>query len=800
VLDNDNNAAPGATLSVPTYQTVTALGSFVTMTSDGNFQYNALGAPALQALDVGQSLTDTFTYRASDGTFLSSAATVTITVEGRNDAPTAVADTQFTDQNKAIDIDVVANDVDPERHPLTVTNVVAGLGSVTIDTDHNLVRYDPAGRFNDLNTGQSTTDSFTYQVSDGHGGVSTGTVVVTIFGLNDPPQAVTDVWTPENPIARTTEASTVAIPVLANDLDPEGTKLTVTAVQLVGTKGLVTINNLGSFDNTVTYNPNGRFESLGVGQTATDTFLYTVKDEDGYSTMGTVTVTIDGLNDAPTAVADSNIRVARNGVKVIDVLANDKDIDGDTLQVDSVNLAGARGLAVRNADNTVTYNPNGAFDYLKMGQEATDRFTYTISDGHGGTSTAAVTVTIFGASDPPVAVNDAVTTTEDESVVIDVLFNDTDDFGPKIVVAVDETGLRGSVVINPPNTSNNQVVYSPNGQFDALKAGQTATEKFAYTVSDGIGSAVGTVTVTIQGVNDAPIANIDPNGYTVVRGGVLNANDVTGTVGGPGDDSVLLNDTDAEGEVVEAQLVTGPQYAAASGFTLNEDGTFSYRHNGGISTYDTFTYRAVDVHGAVSQQIVTVVISIIDAAASDWQNPILRWDVNNDGYVSPIDVLLVINYINSHPDYPPLPAPRPTGAPFYDVDGDGIASPSDVVAVVNRVNYLNSLSGGEGEGTASTALLAAQNDSSAGPGVEADWTASALTGPPRSERRLDESPSPVAVRPARSELQLRTAAEPDTLRLDRFGLEDVLDLIAADVGDSFADDSPWDNLFASDER
>ena len=611
----------------------------IAMTPDGNFQYNARGATALQALDVGQSLTDTFTYRASDGTFLSSAATVTITVQGRNDAPTAVADTQFTDQNKAIDINVVGNDLDPEKHTLTVTNVVPGVGTVTINTALNLVRYDPAGRFNNLNTGQSTTDSFTYQVSDGHGGVSTGTVVVTIFGLNDPPQAVTDLWTAQKPIARTNEASPVAIPVLANDIDPEGTKLTVTAVQLVGTKGLVTVNNLGSFDNTVTYNPNGKFESLGVGKTATDTFLYTVKDEDGYTAVGTVTVTIDGLNDAPTAVADSGTRVPRNGTMAINVLANDKDIDGDTLQVDSVSLVGTKGLAFRNADNTITYNPNGAFDYLKMGQEATDRFTYTISDGLGGTSTAAVTVTVFGASDPPVAVNDAVTTTEDESVAIDVLFNDTDDFGPKTVIAVDDTGLRGSVVINPLNTANNQVVYSPNGQFDALKAGQTAIEKFTYTVSDGIGESVGTVTVTVKGVNDAPIANIDPNGYKVVRGSLLNANDLTGTVNGPGDDGVLFNDTDAEGDALRAQLVTGPQYATASGFTLNANGSFSYRHNGGISTYDTFTYQAVDANGAVSQQIVTVVISIVESAASDWQNPILRWDVNNDGYVSPIDVV-----------------------------------------------------------------------------------------------------------------------------------------------------------------
>jgi len=677
----------------------------------------------------------------------------------------------------------------------------------TDDTGQAYAEYDPAGNFAYLNIGQTTTDTFTYQVSDGYGGVSTGTVVVTIEGLNDPPQAVTDVGTDENPIARTNEASPVVIPVLANDIDPERTRLTVTSVQPVGTKGLVSVNNLGTFDNTVTYHPNGKFESLGVGQTATDTFLYVVKDEDGFTAVGTVTVTIVGLNDAPTAVADTGARVPRNGTVVINVLSNDRDIDGDTLQVTSVGLAATKGKVSINADSTVTYDPNGAFNSLRIGQEAKDYFTYTISDGHGGTSTAAVTVTVFGASDPPVAVNDSVTTTEDESVVIDVLFNDTDDFGPKIVVAVDDTGLLGSVVINPPNTANNRVIYSPDGQFDALKAGQTVTEKFTYTVSDGVGSSVATVTVTVQGVNDAPIANIDPNGYTVVRGSVLNANDVNGTVNGPGDDSVLVNDTDAEGDALRARLVTGPLYAASGGFTLNANGTFTYRHNGGISTLDTFSYQALDEHGAVSQQIVTVVISIVAQPASDWQNPILRWDVNNDGYVSPIDALMLINYINSQPIPPlPLPVPRPVGAPFYDVNGNGYAEAADVLLVVNEINRLNSPAGGEGEGWGGLAAITAgslvsepilvQERPAASPTWGASLTAEPRLDQPGETRRLDDGESAAVYPPAVPEPRLHKDAERDTIRIDRFGLEEVLDSIAADIGDSFADATPWDEILA----
>jgi hypothetical protein len=196
--------------------------------------------------------------------------------------------------------------------------------------------------------------------------------------------------------------------------------------------------------------------------------------------------------------------------------------------------------------------------------------------------------------------------------------------------------------------------------------------------------------VTITGINDAPIANVDPNNYIAFRGSLLRADDADGTntPGFPGDDGVLLNDTDAEMDELTAVLVQRPSFARTGGFTLYADGTFDYIHNGGPSEVDTFQYQARDENGALSQQIVTVVINIDDAPPAEWQNPVNRYDVNNDGAVSPIDVLLVINYINSTSD-PVLPDVRPIGAPFLDVNGDGNATPEDVLLVINRLNELN---------------------------------------------------------------------------------------------------------------
>jgi hypothetical protein len=97
-----------------------------------------------------------------------------------------------------------------------------------------------------------------------------------------------------------------------------------------------------------------------------------------------VTITINGVNDAPVAVNDSAITDEDTPV-IIDVLNNDSDIDGDTLTMDSV-TQGTNGSVANNGGN-VTYTP-------AIGFNGTDSFNYTVSDGNGGTDTATVTVNV----------------------------------------------------------------------------------------------------------------------------------------------------------------------------------------------------------------------------------------------------------------------------------------------------------------------------------------------------------------------------------------------------------------------
>ena len=200
------------------------------------------------------------------------------------------------------------------------------------------------------------------------------------------------------------DAATVAadgpapIDVLANDSDPEGAELAVARVIPGAIRGSVEIAADGG---SVTYDPSGRFDSLGAGATATERFRYAASDGRRRD-RARVTVTVTGVNEAPRAGADgagTNEDTATN----ISVLGNDSDGDaGDVLRVTAVDRTGTAGTVAINPNGTLRYDPAGQFEDLAAGASRTDSFAYTVSDGHGGTASGSVTVTVSGINDAPV--------------------------------------------------------------------------------------------------------------------------------------------------------------------------------------------------------------------------------------------------------------------------------------------------------------------------------------------------------------------------------------------------------------
>ena len=163
-------------------------------------------------------------------------------------------------------------------------------GKVTNNGDGTFT-YDPNGAFIGLKAGATATDKFRYTVTDGSGASSTATVTIAITGENDAPAA--------QDVAANVRKHGPAKSVTASFTDPDVGDTHSFSIDAAtdATKGKVTNNG----DGTFTYDPNGAFISLKAGVTATDKFLYTVTDGSGVSSTATVTMTIVGENDAPTA-------------------------------------------------------------------------------------------------------------------------------------------------------------------------------------------------------------------------------------------------------------------------------------------------------------------------------------------------------------------------------------------------------------------------------------------------------------------------------------------------------------------
>ncbi len=202
--------------------------------------------------------------------------------------------------------------------------------------------------------------------------------------------------TPQNDTATTAEDTPVTIAVLANDTDPDGNALTLVSVDTSkkkGLKGTATISG-----NSIVYTPKANDHG-------TRTFSYTVSDG-SLTASATVTVTITPVNDPPTARPDQ-VKVKQGAAKTIHVLANDRDVDGDTLTITSVTTPAHGTAVITEAGRRIAYTPTAG--YL-----GADTFNYVVSDGSlsavGSVQITVVAAHVSGTSAKVVAACQANTT------------------------------------------------------------------------------------------------------------------------------------------------------------------------------------------------------------------------------------------------------------------------------------------------------------------------------------------------------------------------------------------------------
>ncbi|MEA1950068.1 MAG: Ig-like domain-containing protein, partial [Planctomycetota bacterium] len=607
VTDNDSDPDLGDTFSMVTFDDTSTSGAVITDNGDGTLNYDPSNSAILNALPEGETVADTFTYTIEDAAGLQAVGTVTVTVTGVNDDPTAAADTGSTDADTATDGSLSGLVDDPDTGDTLGFSPTSGTSAqgaaVTIDPTTGAWTYDPSGAaaLTALGEGETIDDTFDYTVSDGNGGTATNTITVTVTGLNDAPVAVEDTDS-------TDEETAVDIDVTDNDYDPDLTDtFDLVVFDDTSTSGAVITDN---GDGTLKYDPSGvaEFNELAVGETATDTFTYTIEDASGVQAVGTVTVTVNGVNDAPVAEADpiaGSIEVSDDQDVVLDVLANDSDIDGDDIRILSVDDAGLDGsIVIDPSELSLTYTPSGTDNGITT-------FTYTITDDNGGTDTATVTLNVVGNQDPE-PLDDEYTITENEVLNDNVLDNDSDpDAGDTLTVTAQDTVWQaGSDLVGDPPTINadGSFEYDPRLDHQFLAAGESRQGVFEYTVEDDAGVAVtAQVTITVTGVNDAPTAGPLSTGTTAdtAIGGSL-----TGLVNDVDTSDILTYGSDSATSTLGADVSVNPTSGAwdydpsgaaalialAQGEVLQDTFTYTVEDNNGGTAFNTITINVIGVN------------------------------------------------------------------------------------------------------------------------------------------------------------------------------------------------------------
>jgi VCBS repeat-containing protein len=651
--------------------TITSAPSEGSVVNNGDGTFSFSPGDDFQDLAQGESRSVTFTYTATDAHgAVSEPSTVTVRVAGANDAPVATVDSIVGAEDTSVTIDVLANDTDVDGETLAVTHVngvniavdgtvsLGGGASVRLNADGTLT-YTPGANANGL-------QSFSYTVSDGIGGATTATVEVDLTPTNDAPVSQPDTASTDEDTALVLTAESLT----ANDVDLDGDTLEISSVSTVSARGAsVSINASGD----VVYDPGSSTElqALSRGQQVTDTFTYVVTDAGGATSTTTVTITVDGQLEAPTANPDS-VTVSQNGEASGNVVLNDV-VTGSTGDSGNVLVNGSFEDGHQVGPGGIDYpgslpgwtSVQGSFEVWGtgfLGNIASDGIAFLELDNGGGrdayssnlttdvgreytlafdlaqrngtssvsnqveffvngvslgvftppsTTFSTFTVTFIGSGSDIITFQEPAGANDGLGGLIDNLriAADADVF----ITAVDgDAGLVGQEVDGSNGgefilQSDGSYTFSADGDFDHLGAGESATTSVTYTVTDDGGSSTTTLSVTVEGENDGPVAAAD-------------------TVAATEDQSVTFdvrsNDSDVDGDTLTVTHIDGQAISAGASvaliaggtLTLNANGTLTYTPVANASGPVDFAYTVADGNGGVASASTTInVAGVADA-------------------------------------------------------------------------------------------------------------------------------------------------------------------------------------------
>ena len=508
---------------------------------------------------------DSLTFKANDGTLDSNVATVAIAITPVNDAPAAADDNNIIDEDTTLIVDapgVLLNDFDVDGDALTAIKVSDPQhGALTFNANGSF-SYVPAPNFNGV-------DSFTYRASDGQLQSALATVRITVSPLNDAP-------TVTGGAATTPEDTPVVLTLNGADIDGDTLSFGVVTAPQHGT--------LGAFNgNRVTYTPARDYSG-------TDSFTFKANDGSLDSNLATFALTVTPVNDAP--VANDQSVTTPEDVSVA-VTLGASDADGDALTYKLTTLPAHGTLSVNGNDiaavphvlggDTLRYTPAANFN-------GADAFRFSASDASETSNEATVSIAVTPVNDAPVTNDGAFNLSEDGQIAFELTGSDVD--GDALSFAVVTPPAHGTLSGTAPN-----LTYTPAPGFHGA-------DSLTFKANDGIlDSNIATVRFAVAHVNHAPTGRADL--YQVDEDTPLLIEAAQG---------VLANDTDPDGDALEAVIVAAPAHGT---FGLNLDGSFSYAPAQNWNGTDTFKYRPRDTGNPVKEGVpveVTIVVNPVNDA------------------------------------------------------------------------------------------------------------------------------------------------------------------------------------------
>ncbi|HIF9358951.1 TPA: tandem-95 repeat protein, partial [Photobacterium damselae] len=448
----------------------------VTVNADGSWEY-------VPNTDFNGE--DSFTVVVDDGNGGTDTITVTVNVTPVNDAPVGEDVSAETQEETAVTGQLTATDVDGD-------NLTFKPGS---DPTNGQVTVNPDGSWEYVpNTDFNGEDSFTVVVDDGNGGTDTITVTVNVTPVNDEAVIGGD---DHQSLIETNEVLTTGGTLTATDVDnPDNSFKPQEGVS--GQYGQFTINSQGEW----AFVSNGALDELAEGEVVTDHFV--VESIDG--TQHTITVEIIGTNEGPQA-HDDRVTTKEDNAITLDLLSNDSDVDG-TIQITQIAgvalTGGEQEITVENgqirvaADGTLTFVPNANYN-------GDVSFDYQITDNHGATSEATVTIKVMPDNDAPEFDQDSYQFNYDENSTKGTVIGK--------VTATDIDSIDLNYEISQGN-DNGWFQINDKGEITLTEKGLLAAandyelgdneHQLQITVSDGGKQTTVDVVLNEQNVNEAP--------------------------------------------------------------------------------------------------------------------------------------------------------------------------------------------------------------------------------------------------------------------------------------------------------